>query len=101
MITHEEAIKLLKRYGNDQEDVMELYRIIENELEDTKHNYGAIKEMHNNSVSYASKIQKELDDLKRNVARYFDLDDFKTSLTDKEWEEYKELRKTIQKGVVK
>ena len=37
----------------------------------------------------------------KDVARYFDLDDFKTSLTQQEWEEYKELRKTIQKGVAK
>ena len=37
----------------------------------------------------------------KDVARYFDLDDFKTSLTEQEWEEYKELRKTIQKGVAK
>ena len=37
----------------------------------------------------------------KDVARYFDLDDFKTSLTDKEWEEYKELRKKLTKGVAK
>ena len=73
MITHEEAIKLLKRYGNDQEDVMALYRIIENEISDLKHNYKAINEMFNNSVAYGTKIQVELNELKKDVARYFKL----------------------------
>lgn len=63
-MTSKQAIKRLKRYGNDQENVMELYSIIENELEDSKHNYDAVSEMYKNSVAYASKIQAELNKLK-------------------------------------
>lgn len=36
-----------------------------NELEDAKHNYKAVKEMYNNSVAYATNIQKELNELKK------------------------------------
>lgn len=36
-----------------------------NELEDVKHNYKALEEMHNNAVVYATKIQEELNELKR------------------------------------
>ena len=36
-----------------------------NELEDAKHNYKAVKEMYNNSVAYATKIQEELNELKK------------------------------------
>lgn len=36
-----------------------------NDLEDAKHNYKAIEEMHNNSVAYATKIQEELNELKK------------------------------------
>ena len=74
LITHEEAIKLLKRYGNDQENVMELYRIIENEISDLKDNYKAINEMLNNSAIYGAKIQVELNKLKKDIARYFYLE---------------------------
>lgn len=36
-----------------------------NELEDAKHNYRAVEEMHNNSVAYGTRIQKELNELKK------------------------------------
>lgn len=47
---------------------MEEYKMVENalnELEDAKHNYKAIEEMHNNSVAYGTRIQKELNELKK------------------------------------
>ena len=36
-----------------------------NELEDAKHNYKAVKEMYDNAVAHATKIQEELDELKK------------------------------------
>ena len=36
-----------------------------NELDDAKHNYKAVKEMYDNSVAYATKIQKELNEFKK------------------------------------
>ena len=69
-MTSKQAIKLLKRHGNDQEYVMDLYKIIENELDDVKHNYDAIKKMHDNSADYGAKIQSELNELKRDAVRF-------------------------------
>ena len=66
-MTSKKAIKLLKRYGNDQENVMELYKVIEDEIADLKHNYKVINEMYNNSVAYGTKIQAELNGLKRQL----------------------------------
>ncbi len=63
MITHEESIKLLKRYGNDQENVMELYKVIEDEISDLKHDYMR-------AISIGAKIQVELNELKKDVARF-------------------------------
>ena len=34
-----------------------------NQLEDAKHNYKVLKEMYNNAVAYASKIERELNEL--------------------------------------
>ena len=36
-----------------------------NELECEKHNYKALKEMYDNAVAYATKIQNELNELKK------------------------------------
>ena len=55
-------------YVSDIESTKKHFDIIEealNELEDAKHNYKAIEEMYNNSVAYATKIQKELNELKK------------------------------------
>lgn len=44
----------------------ELYSTVKDalaELEDAKHNYKALEEMHNNSVAYATKIQNRLNHL--------------------------------------
>ncbi len=72
-MTSKQAIKLLKRYGNDQENVMELYKVIEDEIADLKHNYKAIDAMYNNSVAYATKIQNNYNELKHDMKRYFEL----------------------------
>ena len=66
-MTAKEAIKLLKRYGNDQESVMELYKVIEDEIVDLKHNYNVVKERFENSADYGAKIQNELNELKRRL----------------------------------
>lgn len=48
----------------------ELYSTVKDalaELEDAKHNYKALEEMHNNSVAYATKIQNELNSSKDTI----------------------------------
>ena len=67
-----EALEHIKEHCEHYYDAllgkMEEYKIVENalnELEDAKHNYKALEEMHNNSVAYATKIQKELNELKK------------------------------------
>lgn len=47
------------------EDLIDALEHAKSDLEDAKHNYKALEEMHNNSVKYATKIQNELNELKR------------------------------------
>lgn len=96
-MTSKQAINLLKRYGNDQENVMELYKVIEDEIADLKHNYKAINEMYNNSVAYGTKIQKELNELKRNVVSFLKLVTKPTWLDFVESTNYDHLKNKLSK----
>lgn len=73
------------------------------ELENAEVRYNAVKEMHNNSVAYATKIQEELNELKNDVARFMAMDEFSGInefsglFTNTERKEYMELRRKLSK----
>ena len=96
-MTAKEAIKRLKRHGNDQENVMELYDAIEDEIFDLKHNYNVIKKMHDNSADYGAKIQGELNELKRNVVSFLKLVAKPTWLNFVESTNYDHLKNKLSK----
>ena len=55
-------------YVGSIESTRKHFHIIEqalNELEDLKHNYKAVKEMYDNAVAHATKLQEELSEFKR------------------------------------
>ena len=100
MITHEEAMKnlisLTAKFiipSVEETDYGCLY--------DRCHFYNSLDSKEQEWLKSITEYITQQEQFAKDVARYFDLDDFKTSLTQQEWEEYKELRKTIQKGVAK
>ncbi len=96
-MTAKEAIKLLKWHGSDREDVMELYKVIEDEIADLKHNYNVVKERFENSADYGAKIQAELNELKRNVASFLKLVAKPTWLNFVESANYDHLKNKLSK----
>ena len=55
---------LIKSYEDSDGYFSQIEKAL-NELEDAKYNYKAVKEMHNNSVAYGTRIQNELNELKK------------------------------------
>lgn len=93
-----ERLKQIRKVdGNLSREQNQRYYELEKEIEKIEETNKQNVILFNTANERINKYEK----FEHDVARYFDLDDFKTSLTEQEWEEYKELRKTIQKGVVK
>ncbi len=90
-MTSKQAIKLLKRYGNDQENVMELYKVIEDEIFDLKHNYNVLQKGFIKRTAYATKIRHKLNELKHDVARFIELT-FSDNINSDDWQEYLALK---------
>lgn len=96
-----EALRLIKRslgeHGWFTDEETDAIGDALKELDDVKHNYKAIKEMHSNSAAYAAKIQAELNELKKDVARYFELLLGTARHNQDTVKEYRDLREKLSK----